>query len=1111
MALTLVGTDSGTSTTGTINTNIAGSQAGDFILVGVCIGAATSDLALSITPDHGAAVELANLYSNDNNDTNLYVGYFIHNGQDPKAIDVSGYASNSLSWFIRIYRGQDATTPLDVAVVTATAQNSSRGNPPATTPITANAKIITVYAGSQGTTGVWGVPADVSNFVQQAPAASGKGRIAVADADWTGGTFDPLPIPSGTTSTNDSNCTVTIALRPAIETYNLTSTDVATTTTSVDQSTIGQKHVFNATNLVTAAAIIAAATIGQKHVLAPSIVATTAPVVAQATIGQKHNITSTAVVTAAPAIAQPTIGQKHNLTNSNIITASPSISQVTANRVIVFTANNVTTSATSITQSGIGQKHNITVQDIVTASPVVTNPTVSQKHVLASTDVVTAPPFNMLVNGSFDVDLTGWSPNTANLSWQAGGFIRVTAFGNTSGRAWQIIPTIVGHKYLVIGDVLPGGTGVNPNIGAAVAASGTIIENTNGTGTGLSFVFTATVTNTYIRAATGTGGAGDYSEFDNIFVIDLADLPTLGQVHVLGSSGVVTSGVIISSAAITQKHNVGSTNVTTAAPVISQASLTVLSVDLLSRNIVTSGPIITISSVGQKHNLNSNILATSAPIISQSAANRIVGLTAQTVAGFAPVIASAGIGQKHNINVQNVVTSVPVIGQRTLAQIHILGTQNIITAMPAISLASMAQSNDLVSSDIVTAAAKLNEQLVINGTFDTDTAGWPISNATRLVESINGRLRITTLDGGLENAAQRVFGFTVGNSYRFIGDMLMDSPDASGQAVFRLGTSSNGVTNNVVTDFVKHNDPQNTVHFDKIFVAQAGSYYIVPSINNGVAGNFAEFDNFSITEVQALGQTHILGNPINVNAGTPVISLPAVGQSHILASNSVVTNPPVVSNVLTGQTHVLLSSGITTNSPIISNILIGDVYVLGSQSVETSVPTISFAGIGQQHNLTSKTTKTAAVVISKSGIGQRHILTAQELATEPPALGAASVGQRHVLSALGLVTAVPVVSHGLVFLGAVSLDSQPVITFAPVITKAGVGQLHHLFTNDVWTNPPVISINKSGGIPDTPAERILTIEYENRILTIFAEPLILTLEEARVLSIPFENRTWDIR
>lgn len=137
----------------------------------------------------------------------------------------------------------------------------------------------------------------------------------------------------------------------------------------------------------------------------------------------------------------------------------------------------------------------------------------------------------LITNGSFDTDASGWSALNVTLS-VVSGRLRVTNTGSGSGIAHQAIATEVGKGYVVRSDAFLG-TSTNVRVSAATAAGNTAIAY-SGAGVGKAFTFTATTTTTYIRCQTMTTTAGLYDDFDNISV---QALPPRGPVR---SSFVVT-------------------------------------------------------------------------------------------------------------------------------------------------------------------------------------------------------------------------------------------------------------------------------------------------------------------------------------------------------------------------------------------------------------------------------------------------------------------------------------------------------------------------------------------------------------------------------------------
>lgn len=228
MSWSIVGTLQGTVTTdgsgnGTVDLSSLTLAQNDFVILSLCDGTRTTDRTFTAPTGNnsGSFTIRADLYADDSNDTNLCVTTQKMGATPDTSITVPYIASTStLVYICRVYRGADATTQLDVSTVTASGIDSDLANPASITPTTSGAKIVTIYAGSQGILTSWGTPGDISNFVQQAGAA--KTRLAAGDANWTSGAFDPNAIPTGQSSVNDSWAAVTLALRPGANAYTLT-------------------------------------------------------------------------------------------------------------------------------------------------------------------------------------------------------------------------------------------------------------------------------------------------------------------------------------------------------------------------------------------------------------------------------------------------------------------------------------------------------------------------------------------------------------------------------------------------------------------------------------------------------------------------------------------------------------------------------------------------------------------------------------------------------------------------------------------------------------------------------------------------------------------------
>jgi len=132
---------------------------------------------------------------------------------------------------------------------------------------------------------------------------------------------------------------------------------------------------------------------------------------------------------------------------------------------------------------------------------------------------------DLVVNGRFDVDTTGWTIYGASAISVVSGQINVDANGGANNGAYQSFSSVIGSTYLI-------GSYADGNIGAAKILIGTgigngSISNNTGAGAGLTNTSTtipaATTTTTFISLQTG-GGASDLAIYDNISVQHLLEV-----------------------------------------------------------------------------------------------------------------------------------------------------------------------------------------------------------------------------------------------------------------------------------------------------------------------------------------------------------------------------------------------------------------------------------------------------------------------------------------------------------------------------------------------------------------------------------------------------------
>ena len=119
----------------------------------------------------------------------------------------------------------------------------------------------------------------------------------------------------------------------------------------------------------------------------------------------------------------------------------------------------------------------------------------------------------LVTNGTFDSNTTGWTASNATLSSESGR-LRVTRVGTTVSLGHQQHTLSPGERYLLTFDQFTGTTTAAMRVGNSVNGADYVLDSTAGTGRTATFVPTqATV---YINCRASGTTDGQYAEFDNI-------------------------------------------------------------------------------------------------------------------------------------------------------------------------------------------------------------------------------------------------------------------------------------------------------------------------------------------------------------------------------------------------------------------------------------------------------------------------------------------------------------------------------------------------------------------------------------------------------------------
>lgn len=126
-------------------------------------------------------------------------------------------------------------------------------------------------------------------------------------------------------------------------------------------------------------------------------------------------------------------------------------------------------------------------------------------------------------------------------------------------------------------------------------------------------------------------------------------------------------------------------------------------------------------------------------------------------------------------------------------------------------------------------------ELIVNGTFTTDTTGWNTTLTNATVSVVSGRLRVTAT-ASFPRTEQSV-GVTNGVQHTFLYDHFA----GTASPIVRIGTTTDG------SDLLS--DSTAAVGESFVFTPAVSTVYISLWVNTGTVGEYAEFDNLSLKAV----------------------------------------------------------------------------------------------------------------------------------------------------------------------------------------------------------------------------------------------------------------------
>ncbi len=195
-------------------------QAGDIVIVTCVTGSAAGNPAMAITTPTGYTALGQLNQSAVTADTSMNVSYKFMGGTPDTTVTIPGTTNNAWgeAYCIQVFRGVDSDTPMDVAAVSDGGTGTGRPNPSSINPVTAGVAVVICGGGAAGTGANYTAPANyttdflTANGADTTDAMVGCGyNLSPSDPE------DPAVYTGGTTGANDSWCSYTIALRPAVE------------------------------------------------------------------------------------------------------------------------------------------------------------------------------------------------------------------------------------------------------------------------------------------------------------------------------------------------------------------------------------------------------------------------------------------------------------------------------------------------------------------------------------------------------------------------------------------------------------------------------------------------------------------------------------------------------------------------------------------------------------------------------------------------------------------------------------------------------------------------------------------------------------------------------
>ena len=242
MAITYVGGQvggrAGSTSTSNVTFSLSGGistkpRPGDLVIIGVTVASQARTPACAVS---GYTAQTQINANGTTYDTSLNVSYKFM-GITPNTtftLPSTGNNADAQRYTVQVWSGVDPTTPLDVAMVSASGTGTGRPNPGSITPTSSGAYVGIIGAGAAATGAAYTAPANyTTGFLTGSTADTNDAMIGSGYRSWTSGAEDPAAYTGGTANAVDSWAAFTYALRPEVSylpTY--ISTEVITLGTS---------------------------------------------------------------------------------------------------------------------------------------------------------------------------------------------------------------------------------------------------------------------------------------------------------------------------------------------------------------------------------------------------------------------------------------------------------------------------------------------------------------------------------------------------------------------------------------------------------------------------------------------------------------------------------------------------------------------------------------------------------------------------------------------------------------------------------------------------------------------------------------------------------------